>query len=57
MKDESDKRSDARKFDDDLSALIDAAPSGITIAELVGILELQIHTLKCRFYPGKPKPD
>lgn len=56
MKDESDKRSAARRFDDEISAVIDNVDEGLTIAEMVGILELQVHVLKCRFYPGKPPP-
>lgn len=56
MKDESDKRSANRKFDDEISAVIDGVDPSLTIAEMVGILELQLHVLKCRFYPGKQPP-
>lgn len=48
MKDESDSRTDFRKFDDAITDLIDGAPNTITIAEMVGALELQLHVLKNR---------
>lgn len=55
MKDESDNRSDFIKFDDALSALIDGADT-LTIAEVVGVIELQLHVLKCRFHAGSVPP-
>ena len=45
---ESDKRTPFEKFDDDVTELIDAARDELTVAEMVGCLELQIHVLKNR---------
>ena len=56
MKDETDNRSDCVKFEDDLAALIDAQGK-LTISEIVGVLELQSHVLKCRYYPPKIRPQ
>lgn len=50
MKDESDKRSSVVKFEDEIKAAIDNNPD-LTIAEMVGVLELSTHVLKCQFYP------
>lgn len=57
MKDETDRRSSIRKFEDEMAAIIDGAPNDLTIAEMIGVIEIQLHVLKCRFYPGRPKPD
>ena len=57
MKNESDKRSELVKFEDEITAAIDAAAGSLTIAETIGVLELAVHVLKCRFYPPKPKPE
>lgn len=51
MKDESDKRSEVVKFEDSITVAIDSASEDLTIAEMVGVLELSLHVLKCRFYP------
>jgi hypothetical protein len=49
MKDESaDPRSPLRKFDDAISECIDSVDSSLTVAEVVGTLELQLHVLKNR---------
>lgn len=56
MKDESDRRSEVVKFEDEIIAVIDGSPT-LTIAEMVGVLELQLHVLKCRFYPPASKTE
>lgn len=48
MKDELDQRTPFRRFDDEVAKLIDSAPAEMTVAELVGCLELQLHVLKNR---------
>lgn len=46
-----------REFEDDVTALIDGASNELTCAEMVGILELQLHILKTRMtLPLAPKP-
>lgn len=54
MKNESDKRSEVVKFEDAITDAIDDA-TDLSIAEAVGVLELSIHVLKCRYYPPVPK--
>ena len=56
MKDESDKRSEVVKFEDDTVSVIDGH-TNLSISEMVGALELQLHVLKCRFYPPRTKSD
>lgn len=59
MKNESDDRSEFRKFDDAITELIDGAPDELTVAEMVGALELQIHVLKnrCMGYRQSPPEE
>lgn len=49
MKDELDKRSAIQKFDDNLADLINTVEPGVTICEIVGCIELQLHILKNRY--------
>lgn len=37
-----------QQFEDEVTALIDGADDDLTLAEMVGILELQLHILKNR---------
>lgn len=53
----ADEESPLSKWDDDITALIESASNELTVAEMVGALELQIHVLKNRAmgYVQKPK--
>lgn len=53
----NDNRTPIRRFEDEVVALIDGADSELTIAEMLGVLELQAHILKMRFYPGVKKME
>lgn len=42
-------KSACQKFEDEITAAIDGADDDLTLAEMVGVLELQLHILKNRF--------
>lgn len=53
----NDDRSPLIRFEDEVTHLIDHADGQLTISEMVGVLELQLHVLKCRFYPGTKREE
>lgn len=56
MSDYNDKTV-CQEFEDDLTHLIDTADDRLTLCEMVGIMELQLHILKNRFTLPSPKKD
>lgn len=57
MKDNlGEEKSPIREFDDRITELIDGAGDELTLAEVVGTLELQLHILKNRMTGYKQTP-
>lgn len=57
MKWNGEEGSPIQKFDNEVTALIDGADASLSLAETIGVLELQIHVLKNRMtLPNYDKP-
>jgi hypothetical protein len=48
-------KSACQQFEDTITEAIDSVPDELTLCEMIGILELQLHILKNRF--TKPKSN
>lgn len=51
-----DERPAVIRFGDELAECIDGAPDDLTLSEMIGEMELQLHCLKNRFMGYKQAP-